>query len=138
MPTMSPSEMETFLQQPLVAALTTVRLDGSLHSAPVWFEYEDGRFYFWTDSDSVKARNLRANPEAAVCIATHREPYQYVSATGHAELVEGEILDRCLSISWRYFTEEQAAEAYVEEDLRRGKAVLIVLQPRQLLTELGA
>ena len=96
---MSRKELEAFLRRPLVAVLTTVAPDASLHSTPIWFEYRDGKFYFWIGSDSVKARNLGQNPEASGCIATHDEPYQYVSAAaGRCEISTRDIEPVCLSI----------------------------------------
>jgi general stress protein 26 len=105
-----------------------------LHSTPVWFEYEAGTFYFWVGSDSVKARNVRLNPEISVCIATQQEPYQYVSAEGPCEIKAEDIVERCLSICGRYYTEE-AAEAFVKEDLLAGDSFILVLHPRRLMSE---
>ena len=134
---MSRAEIDEFLQRPLVAVLTTVRPDGALHSTPVWFEYEAGIFYFWIGSNSVKAGNIRGNSEASVCIATHAEPYQYVSAYGFCVTREGDIASRCLSICRRYYTEE-AARAFVKEDLRSGDSVILVMEPRRMISEQSA
>jgi PPOX class probable F420-dependent enzyme len=134
---MSRKEMEAFLRRPLVAVLTTVAQDGSLHSTPVWFEYGDDKFFFWIGSDSVKARNIRGNPEASVCIATEDEPYQYVSAAGQCEIQKHDITGRCLSICRRYYS-EGAAQAFVKEDLATGDSVILVLKPRRLVSEYSA
>jgi nitroimidazol reductase NimA-like FMN-containing flavoprotein (pyridoxamine 5'-phosphate oxidase superfamily) len=134
---MSRAEIDQFLQRPLVAILTTMRPDGTLHSTPVGFEYEDGKFYFWIGSNSVKAGNIRGNTEASVCIATHAEPYQYVSAYGSCEISEGDIAGRCLSICRRYYTEE-AAQAFVKEDLRSGDSLILAMAPRGMLSERSA
>ena len=42
------------------------RPDGRPHAAPVWGVSFDGAFFFGTDPNSRKARNLRANPEVVV------------------------------------------------------------------------
>jgi hypothetical protein len=47
--------------------LATVRPDGRPHVAPVWGAWMDYRFYFSTDRETVKARNLAANPSCVVC-----------------------------------------------------------------------
>lgn len=46
--------------------ISTTRPDGRPHAAPVWGVWFEGVFYFGTDRDSRKARNLRANPEMVV------------------------------------------------------------------------
>ena len=137
MPSMSQREMEAFLRQPRVAVFSTVRPDGTLHSAPVWFEYEQGKFYFWTGSTSVKARNIERHAETSACIATHDEPYRYVSAGGPVETIAGDIADRCLSICRRYFSEERA-RAFVQDDLIAADSVILVMTPRTLVTENSA
>jgi PPOX class probable F420-dependent enzyme len=134
---MNPEELAAFLRRPLVAVLTTVRPDGRLHATPVWFEYEGGRFYFWVGADSVKMKDIRKHPEAAVCIATQEEPYQYVSAQGPCEVHSESVADRCLSICRRYYAED-AARAFVKEDLRTGDSVILVLKPRQIISEQSA
>lgn len=137
MPRMSREELGAFLQRPLIAVLTTVGPDGSLHSTPVWFEYEAGIFYFWVGSESVKARNIRRNPEASVCVGTQSEPYQYVSAEGQCELQTHEIAARCLSICRRYYNQE-SAEAFVKEDLLTDDSIILAMRPRSMLSERSA
>jgi PPOX class probable F420-dependent enzyme len=108
-----------------------------LHSTPVWFEYEGGAFYFWLDRHSVKGRNLTRDPEVAVCIATSTEPYQYVSASGTAELATTDSPDRCFSITRRYY-DEPRARAFVKEDMATPGSLLLVLRPRRVVSERAA
>lgn len=44
----------------------STRPDGRPHAMPVWGVWLDGAFYFSTDPQSRKGRNLAANPEAVV------------------------------------------------------------------------
>jgi len=50
------------------------RPDGRPHSIPVWGVWFDGAFYFSTDPDSHKARNLKANPAISVHVESGNEP----------------------------------------------------------------
>jgi len=134
---MTPAELQVFLRRPLVAVLSTIRPDGSLHSAAIWYEFEDGRFYFWTGENSVKGRNLRKSPHAAVCIATHEEPFQYVTARGRCDITKVGLRERSLSIARRYYSEERAC-AFVSEDLAAGGSVLVVLTPDKIVSEQSA
>jgi general stress protein 26 len=45
----------------------TVRPDATPHAMPVWGIWVDGRFYFSTGAQSVKARNLAANASCVIC-----------------------------------------------------------------------
>jgi general stress protein 26 len=94
-------------------------------------------FYFWVGADSVKAIDARANPTASVCIATHDEPYEYVSAEGHCEVSTIGVAERCLSICRRYYPEDEA-QAFVKEDLLAGDSVILILRPRTTVSESSA
>lgn len=55
--------------------LATVRPDGRPHLVPIWFVVDDGRWYICTSPDSVKARNLQANPRVALALEDGDNPY---------------------------------------------------------------
>lgn len=46
--------------------VATTRADGSPHLSPVWGVWQNDAFHFFTDPDSLKARNIRRNPRAVV------------------------------------------------------------------------
>jgi PPOX class probable F420-dependent enzyme len=46
--------------------LATTRPDGRAHVMPVWGVWLDGSVWFGTGQQSVKGRNLAANPNAAI------------------------------------------------------------------------
>jgi PPOX class probable F420-dependent enzyme len=134
---MSAEEMESFLARPLVAVLTTLKPDGSPTASPVWYEFDGGIFYFWIGAGSAKARNIRSNARAAVCIASHEEPYQYVVAEGTCVIRETEVPARCYSISRRYYGVTRGAE-FARKDLESGDAIVVALIPDHLITESSA
>ena len=46
--------------------ISTTRPDGRPHAMPVWGAWHDGALYFGTGANTVKARNLSANPAVVV------------------------------------------------------------------------
>ncbi len=136
MPPMTPDEMAAFLQLPLVATFSTTGPDGAPRVSPVWFEYQDGRFYVWTDLSSVKLRNVQRDPRIALCIATHDEPYRYVIARGPCVIHGGDIYDRALSITCRYWGPERGAD--YARLARQGDSVILEMTPEALQTERSA
>lgn len=54
--------------------LATVRPDGRPHLIPIWFGVLDGKWYFVTDPQSVKARNLQHNPRVALALEDGTDP----------------------------------------------------------------
>ena len=64
--------------------VATVRPNGRPHVAPVWFVVRGDEILFTTWHQSVKARNLTADPRAAFTVDLEEPPYAFV-------LVEGEV-----------------------------------------------
>jgi|SRR3989304_6285225 len=54
--------------------VATVRPDGRPHLVPVWFVVEGEQWYLCTAPNSVKARNLQANPHAALALENGSDP----------------------------------------------------------------
>ena len=52
----------------------TVRPDGRPHLVPIWFVIEGERWYVCTQADSVKARNLKANPAVSLALEDGDHP----------------------------------------------------------------
>ncbi|MCI0349829.1 MAG: pyridoxamine 5'-phosphate oxidase family protein [Acidobacteriales bacterium] len=69
----SDSLVQELLKRRTIACLATHNDDGSIHLTAVWFVFEDGHFYVGTQSNTRKARNLRAHPSASLMIDV-REP----------------------------------------------------------------
>ncbi len=44
----------------------TTRTDGRPHASPVWGVWQDSAFHFFTDPDSLKARNIHRDPRAVI------------------------------------------------------------------------
>ncbi len=59
---LSLEDLGGFLDEPHVAALATLRTDGTVLLSPVWHEWRDGGFNMWIAVDDVKVRHLRRDP----------------------------------------------------------------------------
>lgn len=60
------SHLEERMKQSRNYWIATTRPDGRPHVMPVWGMWVEGRFYFGTDNQSRKARNMAENPAIAV------------------------------------------------------------------------
>ena len=87
---LSRSEINTFLDGVHIARVATVRPDGRPHIAPIWYLMEDGIFYFESESRTVKAKNLRTNPNFAVSVDISAGGLRliYVILEGRAKFIE--------------------------------------------------
>lgn len=128
---LTPEQMAEFLERPLVAVFVTLRANGAPHAIPIWYEYRDGEFLVFTSSTFQRVKNLERDSRAAITIATHDEPYMYVSAEGPVRITNDGVEETGLSIARRYMGErgDQFLEDVFDED-----SVLLRLTPERILT----
>ena len=67
-PVMSSREEEDFLYSGRILRLASIKKDGTPHIVPVWYLYENGKIYLWTDAASIKVKNIRRNNTVAMCV----------------------------------------------------------------------
>jgi PPOX class probable F420-dependent enzyme len=110
---MTPDEIRGFLSHGTrTAKLATSGPGGRPHVMPVWFVLDGEELVFTTWSESVKGRNLRRNPRAAVIVDEEVAPYAFVHVRGQATLSEDleELLRFATAIGGRYMGADRAAE----------------------------
>jgi 2-phospho-L-lactate guanylyltransferase len=121
-----------FLNEPgLLMRLGTVGGDGYPQVTPIWYLYEDGRFWITTASDRVKGRNMLARPQVGFAIDSDQRPYRGISARGEAQLIaEGEAA-RAITrrIAARYVPPERL-EAMVDALMEAPRVVFAIDAPR--------
>jgi PPOX class probable F420-dependent enzyme len=130
---MNAEEINALLAKPLDAIIATQHRSGPPQLTPMWFYWDGHAFYFSTTRDRVKYANIKRNAEIAL-IVDDQSAHKYVSAHGHAKLVEDDkdhIMKLTLPIIRRYVPEDRAnqmAAAMLEQD-----RVVIVLHPDKML-----
>jgi PPOX class probable F420-dependent enzyme len=94
------------------AMLATTRPDGSPHVAPIWVDLDGDDVLFNTGADTVKGRNLAADPRVAISVQDDAPPYSFVTAFGTATLIEdlGQVRSWAGRIGGRYLGADRAAE----------------------------
>ncbi|HEU5331871.1 MAG TPA: PPOX class F420-dependent oxidoreductase [Actinocrinis sp.] len=68
--------------------LATSSASGVPHVAPIWFVADGRDLVFTTWHESVKGRQLRANPIAALCVDDETYPYGFVVVRGPVTIAE--------------------------------------------------
>jgi len=71
-------------------AVATIRPDGTPHVTPVWVDYDGEHVVFNTATGRAKWRHMRRDPRVTIEVYAQDDPYEYVTVTGTAELVEGD------------------------------------------------
>jgi PPOX class probable F420-dependent enzyme len=64
------------------ANVSTLRSDGSVHSAPVWIDIQDGKPVLNTAEGRVWPRNLERDPRLTLTVQNMENPYEYLEVRG--------------------------------------------------------
>jgi PPOX class probable F420-dependent enzyme len=110
---MTPDEIRGFLSHGTrTAKLATSGPSGEPHVMPVWFVLDGEEVVFTTWGESVKGRNLRRDPRAAVVVDEELAPYAFVHIRGQVTLSEDleELLRYATAIGGRYMGADRAEE----------------------------
>jgi PPOX class probable F420-dependent enzyme len=124
-------DVHAFLAERRYAVLATHEPDGGIHLTPIWFLFEDDRFYFESFSGGVKVRNLERIASASVVVDARRPgDERWVSASGPVEILGGADAQAVNSrIRRRYLTDEALADERIEPVFGAADDVTIVLTP---------
>lgn len=134
-------ELRSFLGERRYAVLATHDPDGGIHLTPIWFLFEDDRFYFATSSGSRKVKNVERKLTASVVVDA-REPgrERWVSASGPVEILrDGEAQATNALIRRRYLA-PKALDGPIEAALAESDDVTLRLAPtawRSWAAEIG-
>ncbi len=126
-------DVEEFLAEPHVAALSTVRPDGRPHVIPVWYAWDGREFTVASHRELQKVRNVAKKGFAALSIFTTEFPYKQVTVEGLAKV--GGPLDNVWRerLAVRYLG-EAGGRAYVQDTFEHD-VVAINIRPLKWHTE---
>ncbi|HET6793609.1 MAG TPA: pyridoxamine 5'-phosphate oxidase family protein [Acidimicrobiales bacterium] len=129
MPSLTPAEVETFLDEPgHLVRIGTVDGDGHPKVVPTWFIRVEGRIMFTPRGTSAFLGNIRRDPRVGLSIDEEALPYRKVTVQGRAEVVhdvgrDDEWRDLYRRIAKRYVPPE-AADAYVDDTIDQPRALI--------------
>lgn len=62
--------------------VSTLRRDGSVHTAPVWVDVQDGQAVLNTAEGRAWPRNLERDPRVTLTVQNMENPYEYLEVRG--------------------------------------------------------
>jgi len=132
---MSREQIDAFLAAPRHAVVAAKRADGRPLLSPVWYVFEESRFYFSVLVNAAKCRDLRRDPRIAICVDGAHPDARFVSIYGEAEIIEESSPWRD-DLEWRilrrYHESDAEARRYVAELAGQGESALVVVSPEQI------
>jgi PPOX class probable F420-dependent enzyme len=130
MPSFSLEGLESLLEGPSPAVLTTYRKDATALVSPVWFRWTGEAFEVVIAEDDVKVRQLTRNPTCALVVFEAARPFRGVEARGHALLRRGDVSEARASIASRFLGAAAGERFGAQRASRPG--VLLQLHPDTL------
>lgn len=115
------------------AILATVNRDGSPHTAPVGFTFEDDRFLIPSGASTRKVRNLERDPRARVLViasGVRGLDDGWVAADGSAKVIRGDEAQELNARSVERYLTEEGREAFGRTFLPM-MDVTVVITPRR-------
>jgi len=86
-----PPDVDAFLSRPNPAIVATLRPDGSPHTVPTWYDWEDGRVLLNMDESRLRLRFLRRDPRAALTVISGDDWYRHISLIGRVVSIEDDL-----------------------------------------------
>jgi PPOX class probable F420-dependent enzyme len=87
-PTPVPPEIEEFLRRPNPAVVGTLRPDGSPHTVPTWYAWEDGLVLLNMAESRLRLRFMRRDPRVSLTVLDGASWYRHVSLLGRVVRIE--------------------------------------------------
>ena len=125
-------EIDELLGRPLVSVVSTVRPDGTPHMTPVWHLVDGDDVVLTVDNSSVKARNVRTNPVAALTVVTDETPQRWLLVSGKAELSTERLEEIARKVSVHYMGEEEGIP-YSKQAMKDFDFVLLRIKPTRVV-----
>lgn len=137
--TMTPEEIEAFVEGGRVANFASMGPNGRPHLVPLWYVPRGGGLATWTYASSQKAKNLRRLPQATVLIETgdSYEQLRGVSMECDVELVDDreQVARIGTELMRRYNSDEQVATAATQfVRVQAAKRVGLVCTPTRVVS----
>ena len=123
---LSVEDLGTFLDEPRVAVLATLRVDGTVLLSPVYHEWREGAFNVVVEAQNVKARHLRRDPRATILVAESEPPLRGVEVRGSAQFIDDGVTETARRIVARYSGD---GDADADAEALRGADFIVRLEP---------
>lgn len=95
---------KALIDQPVLAAFTTLNPDGSPHTTPLWLDREGDLLRVNTARGRVKARNVERDPRVALCVVDPADDQHVVAVRGTVVEVTTEGADEHIDLLARKYT----------------------------------
>ena len=126
------NEINKILRGPHLSIISTIRPDGTPHMTPVWHLVTGEQIIVSAESTSIKVRNVRHNPNVALCLALNETPQRWLQVNGTASVDNEGVAEMVYALSKHYLGVEEGS-TYAKDILERLVFVLLTITPGTIL-----
>jgi PPOX class probable F420-dependent enzyme len=83
-----PPEVDQLLSRPNPAVVASLRPDGSPHSVPTWYDWDDGRVLLNMEDTRLRLGYMHRDPRVALSVLAAEGWYRHVSLLGRIVSIE--------------------------------------------------
>jgi PPOX class probable F420-dependent enzyme len=83
-----PADIDAFLAQPNPAIVGTVRPDGTPHTAPTWYDWEDGRILLNMEDTRRRLQHMGVGSGVSLSVLDKDSWYRHVTLVGRVVSLE--------------------------------------------------
>lgn len=125
-------EIDQLFCEPIISIITTLNSDGTPHMTPVWHLIRGRSILVAVDEQSVKARNIKANPTVGLCIAANENPQRWALVNGHAVLTKDSVDEIVMTMALHYMPINEG-KRYAENVLAKLNFEIIEITPTNII-----
>ena len=131
---MTEKELQSYLKTAKIARICSLNYDGTIHVAPVWYNYDNGEIVIVTPESSRKVKNFKRNSNVTILIDTSDDKAQApkgVIIHGKARLGSwSPSTPELLALLQRYMRRSEAG-AYARTMFKLAKWVKVTVRPER-------
>ncbi len=124
-----------FIKTQKILRIATIDSRGNPHIVPVWYNYENDKFYIGTNTRTIKAKNVKQNPKVSFCIdiGINSPEIFGVMGIGKAKLIleDNYVKQVTKKILLRYFKSLKNKSA---QQLLKDTDCIIEIMPKKIAT----
>jgi PPOX class probable F420-dependent enzyme len=95
------------LAKPNHAVLSTLNADGTIHSAVIWLNTEDGKLALNSARGRAWPTNLERDPRATLLLLNEDNAYEYVEIKGTAKLTDDGADEHIDTLAQKYINQDK-------------------------------
>jgi nitroimidazol reductase NimA-like FMN-containing flavoprotein (pyridoxamine 5'-phosphate oxidase superfamily) len=134
-PPLTNGEIESLLKENHCARICTHNRDGTIHAAPVAYEYLNGQIVIVSHASTRKTRNIKRNDDVTVLIDTPN-PIKGVLIYGEAEIDSDNVYEQAVSVNEAYASDmpKDKVQRFTRAFLDAIECVIVKVTPKRIIT----